>query len=229
MNNVTAIILAGGIGSRMNTDKTKQNIVISGKTILQRSLDAFCLSHLVSDIVIVARSNEIDDIKQLVSAYNSKQITVVEGGHTRAHSAANGFSAIGYDSNFVAIHDSARCLITPDMIDTVIQEAFKCGAATAVCAVTDTVKIVNNEGFICDTLPRDNVYRAQTPQVFSVSIYRKALYNSLSELDRITDDNMLVEKIGEKISCVNLGWSNIKITTSEDIGLAEFILSQRGE
>ena len=229
MSKVTAIILAGGIGSRMNSDITKQNIVLLGKTIFERTLEAFCASSLVSDVVVVARREEVDFLKEKAESVSSKKIAVVVGGKTRAQSARNGFLHACDYTDYVAIHDCARCLVTPKMIDSVISAAFECGAATATCSVTDTVKMVSDDGTIASTIPRDKVYRAQTPQVFDTKLYKSALDEAGEQLDSYTDDNMLVENIGAKIKCVDLGMTNMKITTFDDISLAEFILKQRGD
>ena len=229
MSKVTAIILAGGIGSRMNSNVTKQNIVLLGKTIFERTLEAFCASSLVSDIVVVARVDEIESLSEKANKIGTKRVKVVVGGETRAQSAKNGFLHACDDADYVAIHDSARCLITPQMIDSVISEAIKHGAATAACAVTDTVKVVGDDGIIMSTIPRNNVFRAQTPQIFDTKLYKSALNAAGDQLDQYTDDNMLIENVGGQIKCVDLGMVNMKITTAEDIPLAEFILRQRGE
>ena len=228
-NRVAAVILAGGIGSRMKTDKTKQNIVIRGKTGLERTLKAFCESDLITNIVLVVREEERHDIMSAVMRFPNKPISVVVGGSIRSHSARNGFNAAKSNSDFVAIHDCARCLITAEMIDKVVMSAFEHGAATAACTVVDTVKLVNSDGMIEGTLPREKVYRAQTPQVFAVDLYQRALDNVGNDIHTVTDDNMLVELIGAKIACVDLGQGNIKITTAEDLSFAEFILMNRGE
>ena len=229
MKKVTAIILAGGIGSRMKSDITKQNISLLGKTVFERTLDAFCHSALVSNIVVVARAEEVDDLRSKADKGGAKDVSVIIGGETRAQSAKNGFLYACETADYVAIHDCARCLITPRMIDSVIEAAFEGGAATAACSVTDTVKVVGNDGIITSTIPRESVYRAQTPQVFDTKLYKSAINSAKNQLDLYTDDNMLVENIGGKIKCVDLGIYNIKITTADDIPLAEFILSQRGE
>lgn len=227
MSKVTAIILAGGIGSRMMRGETKQNIMILGQTVLERTLKAFNNSKTVTDMVIVLRAEEIESLSPRVTSIVDKPVTVVEGGHTRAYSAKKGFSAVDLHSDFVAIHDCARCLVTSDMIDKVVEVALENGAATAAASVTDTIKIVDENGMISSTLPRERIYRAQTPQVFSTDVYRRALEKTGATLESVTDDNMLVEALGIKIPCVDLGNDNIKITTSEDIALAEFILNRR--
>ncbi len=225
----SAIILAGGVGSRMNSDKPKQFMEILGKTVISRCVCAFDRSELVDEIVVVVKEDEFETAEKLLeSDIKNKPWKLVNGGACRAESAKNGFYAVSSDVNYVAIHDAARCLVTPDMIDKTISAAHIHGAATAVCNVSDTVKLVDKNGKIVSTIPREQVFRAQTPQVFSKSLYSKAM-ESCQDLASITDDNMLVENIGGNIFAVDLGPSNIKITTADDILLAKKILAERGE
>ena len=227
--NTAAIILAGGTGSRMQSDKTKQFIDILGKTVLERTVLAFDKCELINEIVVVVREGEESDAITLINKLNiSKSFKTVIGGACRAESAKNGFLAISQDTDFVAVHDAARCLITPEMIDKVVKMAYKTSAATAVCSVSDTVKQVDKDGKIVATIPRENVFRAQTPQVFSKDVYKRALIRC-EDLSAITDDNMLLENIGADIYAVDLGYNNIKITTQEDLRLAKNILTERGE
>ena len=225
----SALILAGGTGTRMMNDKTKQLIDIGGMTVLERTVMAFQGSNLVDEIIVVTRTEEIDCVKELLSVHNyTKPIKVTFGGASRAESAKNGFNCLDKSSEFVAIHDAARCLITAEMIDKVVEKAHKCGAATAVCGVSDTVKTVDASGRITSTVPRETVFRAQTPQVFAKSIYSAALQQA-EDLTSVTDDNMLVERIGVDIYAVDLGPTNIKITTPFDLTLAEKIITERGD
>lgn len=225
----SAIILAGGTGSRMESDKHKQFIKIFDKTILERTVSAFEKSAKIDEIVVVVREDEFESITSLLAKNTPcKPVSFAIGGACRAESAKNGFFTCVDRCDFVAIHDAARCLITPEMVDKVVEKAHKCGAATAVCAVSDTLKSVDENGVIKATIPRENVFRAQTPQVFSKAIYKRALDNC-RDVSIITDDNMMVEAIGEKISAVDLGVNNIKITTCDDLTLAKGILAERGE
>ena len=225
----SAIVLAGGSGSRMGTDKAKQFITILGKTVIERTVLAFDKSELTDEIIVVVRECDTDAITEILGALKlSKSVKVVSGGGCRAESAKNGFATISHDSEFVAIHDAARCLITPEMIDKVVKTAHKSQAATAVSAVFDTVKQVDKNGKITATIPRETVFRAQTPQVFSKALYTRAL-EACNDFTVITDDNMLVENIGAEIYAVDLGPDNIKITTKEDLSLAKNILIERGE
>lgn len=224
---VSAIILAAGAGKRMMSDITKQRMSLLGKTVIERTLEAFDASSTVDEIVVVARAEELSYMQGVADMTLKKPHCVVMGGQTRVESAKLGFDSITESSQFVAIHDGARCLITPQMIDSVIRKAFECGAATAVSESTDTLKRVDENGVIIDTIPRETVYRAQTPQVFSVDVYRRAVSNTDAAF-YATDDNMMVEALGVDIYCVNLGQSNIKITTQDDLILAELILKKRG-
>lgn len=224
-----AIILAGGSGSRMCSDKTKQFIEIFGRTVLERTLIAFDKSSLIDELVVVVKDGEERALEMLTATKElSKPLKLVIGGECRAASAKNGFLALSDEVDFVAIHDAARCLITPEMINKVVEKAHLTDAATAVCAVTDTVKTVDECGMIVSTVPREYVFRAQTPQVFKRSLYSSAL-DSCEILSDITDDNMLVERTGARIYAVDLGSTNIKITTKEDLTLAKNILTERGE
>ena len=225
----SALILAGGTGSRMQSDKTKQFIDIFGKTVLERTLLAFEKSELIDEIVLVVRDEETEEAQATLDSLSlSKSVRLTVGGSCRAQSAKNGFFAADSTMDFVAIHDAARCLITPEMIDKVVETAHKTKAATAVCSVYDTVKLIDENGKIVSTVPRSSVVRAQTPQVFSRELYERALIEC-EYLSEITDDNMLIENIGAEIYAVDLGPTNVKITTREDLTLAKNILTERGE
>ena len=225
----SAVILAGGSGNRMMSDKTKQFMDILGMTVLERTVLAFEKSSLVDEIIVVVKEDEKQLAESLLPLGKySKPLKLCVGGECRALSAKNGFDAVACDCDFVAIHDAARCLVTPEMIDKVVEKAHKSGAATAVCGVTDTVKIVGENGKITSTVPRNTVYRAQTPQVFAKDLYARALLEC-KDFFSVTDDNMLVENISADIYAVDLGQANIKITTPEDLEIARNILIKRGE
>ena len=223
---LTAIILAAGSGVRMGGNVTKQRMEIFGKSVLFRSVEAFSNSPMIESIVIAAREDEAELFREEFKARFSKISAIVVGGKNRAESAKNAFDAIPTDTTHVAIHDAARCLVTPEMIELVAAEAYKTGAATAGSLVTDTVKQVSASGFIEKTLPRSELFFASTPQIFETKLYKRAL-DSTENLEHITDDNMLLENIGERVMFVDVGRENIKITTPSDIDYAEHILSKR--
>ena len=224
---VSAIIASAGIGSRMGTELTKQRIVLGGISIIRRTALVFEGCTAVDEIVVAARGEEVDFMKEELKDI-SKLRTVVVGGKTRVESVKNAFFAVSHDTDIIAIHDGARCLITEEQITSVIDAAVKYGAATAVRTVFDTVKRVDGLGFIESTLSRDGLKFAATPQIFTYKLYSEAL-NKLSCTAEITDDNMLVEALGERVFTVDVGEENIKVTTPFDLDLAELILRKRGD
>ena len=169
-----AIVLAAGIGARMKSDKTKQKMLLLGKSILKRSVLAFSNSSTIDQIIVVCRADEIDFVKGEVKDI-SKPIEVVVGAATRAESAIRGVDSVEEKKGFVLIHDAARCLITPDDIDKVSYAVYQYGAATASSPIYDTVKTVGENGKIDQTLPRDMLRAVHTPQAFSLELYRKAI------------------------------------------------------
>ena len=223
---VSALILAAGVGSRMHSETTKQQIEILGKSVLERAVQIYETASLVNEIVIVVKEDEIDFANSIACKY-PKVKNVIMGGKVRAESAKIGFESICKTADFVAIHDAARCLTLPSDVDAVINDAFRFGAATASSAVTDTVKEVGEEGFIKFTHSRKTMRFVQTPQVFSCELYKKALEAIDIFDERITDDNFLLENISCPVFCTETGKDNIKITTPEDILYADFLL--RGE
>ena len=220
---VCAILLAAGSGSRMNLDVTKQKLEIKGKSILLRCLEAFENCVDITDIVLVAKEDE-KDFAALEAKGISKLRGIVTGGARRTESAKNGFVAIDFSCDYVAIHDVARCLISPNMITKVVRDAVSYGAASASSVVVDTVKKVDSEGFAVSTVNRDLLRIASTPKIFRSDLYSKALSEvDLSDIS-ITDDNMLMEKIGVPVFMTDIGKGNIKITHAEDLALAECLL-----
>ena len=223
---VSAIILAAGSGSRMNSDVTKQRIEILGKTVLYRSASAFAECADVDEIVVVTRPDELDFVRgELLEV--SKVKAIVPGGKTRAESARFGFKAASREAEFVAIHDAARCLIQPHEISRVINDAKKYGAATASAKIFDTVKRIDAEGLIIKTENREELAVAQTPQIFRRDIYEAALDFSDSHGASVTDDNMMVEMLGVKVYATDIGRENVKITRQEDLGYAEYVVLRR--
>lgn len=223
---LTAVILAAGSSTRMGGSVKKQMLPILGKTVLWRTLSAFEACELVDSVVLAAHMDDIEYISDKIAPEFKKIKRVIAGGNTRAESARLSFEALPEETTHIAVHDGARCLVTPDMISKVACEAFESGAATAGSYVTDTVKLLSVDGAVEKTVPREKVFMASTPQIFETEVYKKALLSTTNAC-KITDDNMMVEALGVKISAVDLGKENIKITTPSDIELAEYILSKR--
>ena len=223
---ICAILLAAGSGSRMNIAKTKQTVDLKGKSVLLHSLTAFEKCGDITDIILVVRADERDFALSETSKI-SKLRRIVVGGSTRMESAKNGFSAIDFPVSYVAIHDVARCLISPEAISKISSDARACGAASASSVVVDTVKRVDERGFVIKTENREELRLAGTPQIFERELYAKALSQIDCHNSDITDDNMLMEKIGVPVFMTDIGRFNIKITHAEDLLFAEYLLENK--
>lgn len=225
-----AILLAAGLGTRFpSTDgSTKQLRLLNGKPLFVYSVLAFDAAPSIDEIVLVIRKEEAGAIRAALRALTlSKPLRVITGGETRQASARRGLMSLSEDTGYVAVHDAARCLITPEIIEKVVGEAYRHRAASAACRVTDTVKLVTEAGFVEKTLDRDLLFRAQTPQVFEYKLYFAATYMALERKQTVTDDNMLLELAGQTVKMVDCGYENLKVTTKEDLLFAQAILSER--
>ena len=230
-----AVIVAAGSSTRMGGSISKQLLPLDNIPVVARTLIAFEECEYIKEIVVVARKEEFSHYKDFAKTYGLKKLKkLVSGGNTRQESVKNGFAAIDPSCKFVAIHDGARCLITPEQIRDVCRVAYKVGAATAATRSVDSVKISNGKNLYIDSsADRDHVWLAQTPQVFKTEIYLQALAQAETDNFSATDDNALVEHLGCNIRLVECGRENIKITTVEDVHLALAILrtrnAQKGE
>lgn len=227
---VTAIIVAAGKSVRMGIGKSKQFISLCGIAAIARTLSAFEKSRLVREVVIVTNRFDIMRVGSVVKEFGFDKVKrIVIGGETRQQSAALGFSAVSKDTEYVAVHDGARPLITSSCIDKAIESAFESGAAALAVKVKDTVKIADKNGIVIATPDRQSLWAVQTPQVFSVDLYRSALEKAQRENQDYTDDCQLIEASGGHVQLVEGDYTNIKITTKDDIIQAEAILRARGE
>lgn len=223
---VSAVIVSAGNSSRMG-GINKQFLEIGKKSVIARSISVFQKISLIDEIVVVTRATDINSIKEIVEKFGfSKVSAVVEGGETRQLSVYNGVRATSSNSDFVAIHDGARPLVTEKVIQDTLSVAIACGAATTGVKVKDTVKVVNENNDIIDTPDRSVMRAVHTPQIFSKDLYLKAVENVPNSKD-FTDDCMLIEADGGTVKFVDGDYENIKITTPEDIALAESYLARR--
>lgn len=226
---VSAVIVAAGSSKRMNGEN-KQFIPLCEIPILARTLSAFEESLHVREVVIVTKKLSFLKVASIVKEFGFSKVTnMVVGGETRQESAEFGFKAISKDAEFVAVHDGARPLITSECIDKVIEDAYEKGASAAAVPVKDTLKIADENGFVVSTPDRKSLFAVQTPQVFKVDLYAKALENAKEKNRNFTDDCQLVEAIKTPVHLVEGSYTNIKITTKEDITQAEAILRARGD
>ena len=224
---VFAAVFAGGIGSRMASEDgtTKQLMLLKGKPLIAYTARAFEDCPDIDEIVVVSRKEEIERVRAILKEEKIKKLTeIVPGGESRQESAKCGFDVLGENVDYVAVHDVARCMVTPEMISRVVSVAYEMKAASAATHVTDTVKVAGGDGIVRETPDRNLLWAAQTPQVFHADLYRAAIYMAEKEGLRATDDNSMVEAIGHRVKLVDCGDQNFKVTTKADLIMAEVLL-----
>ena len=215
-NKLCAIVLAAGSGSRMNSNIKKQFMEIDGKPVIYYSLLTISQSSLVDEIIVVTSKEDIVAISDIVKEYDIRKVSkIVCGGERRQDSVYNGLMEVDESYSYVLIHDGARPLVTVEDTDNVIKDAFTHGAATLAVKVKDTVKRVNDDLFAEETLDREYLYGIQTPQVIKKELLLKGYENSEGKV--FTDDTSIVENIGVKVKLTVGNYSNIKLTTPEDL------------
>lgn len=223
----TAIILAAGNGTRMNIKKSKMLLEINGKSVIQRTCETFLGIDEIDEIIVVCRESEIDLFNTLLT---NEKITFVIGGATRQQSVQNAVDTIECDDgSYIIIHDGARCLVTAEVIKSTLELAQETGAAATGVFVKDTIKVVDKNNKIVSTPDRSSLVAIQTPQIFKASLYKAASQKALEDRMDFTDDCRIAEYAGYSVSVFPGDYSNIKITTPDDILLAESILINRGE
>ena len=225
----TAIVLAAGQGKRMNSKVQKQFLLIKGKPVLYYSLSCFQNSREIEEIIVVTGKESINFCKQeIIEAYGfSKVMAVIPGGNERYDSVYAGLCACE-DSDYVFIHDGARPFLSDDMIRRGKEAALVYGACVIGMPSKDTIKIADENGMVESTPSRNKVWNIQTPQIFSYTAIREAHERARQQnMADITDDAMVIERFGNmKIKLVEGSYENIKITTPEDIVVAEKILEK---
>jgi len=221
-----AVIVAGGSGERFGGDKLFAPL--GGVPVLARTLLAFERAETVGEIVVAAREDRITDIVRLCREYRiSKAVNVVPGGATRMLSSLSGVSAVSKKAGIIAVHDGARPLVTEKLIDDTVWAAHLHLAAVPALPVKETIKRAR-DNIVFETPERSELFAVQTPQCFQRDLLLAALGRAKEENTGITDDCAAVEHIGGQIWLVPGSEENVKITTPQDLALAELILKGRG-
>lgn len=223
----TAVFPAAGASTRMNNfGGTNKNLLkLAGEMVLLRSIKTFSQVERVNFLIVVVCESEVDAVKKLLSEQkNLKPWVVTVGGSERQYSIANGLKLVPPDADTILVHDAARPLITKKTIEAVIDAAEEFGGAIAAVPAKDTIKIVDADGFVKHTPPRRELVAVQTPQGFKRDILLRAYEKAAEENFLGTDDSSLVERLGIRIKIVAGEYSNLKITTPEDIFVAETFL-----
>lgn len=233
----TAIVLAAGRGSRMKSDIQKQFLNLAGRPLIYYSLQAFEES-FVDEIILVTGESDISYCKEeIVERYGLRKVKrIVAGGKERYHSVYNGLLA-ARPEGFVYIHDGARPFLTKELLERAKENLQTYGACVAAVPAKDTVKLADSDGYVTGTPDRRSVWNVQTPQCFSYALARKAYDRLMQEEDGlraqgvlITDDAMVVEYFGgERVRLFAGSYYNMKITTPEDLDVAECYQKKLGK
>jgi len=223
----TVLLLAGGIGNRMHREMPKQFLPLAGKAVALWSFDIFCQVESVIEIVVVCKPEYetifLDRIKQ---QERPLALSFALPGDRRQDSAYNGLQKITQKPNLFAIHDSARPFITVKMVNQVIQSAQEYGAATLGVPTKMTLKEVGSDEFIERTPDRSRIWEVQTPQVIKNEIYQQGFEKATRENITVTDDVSLIELLGKPVKMILGSYTNLKITTPEDLDLAHFFIEK---
>ena len=226
----SVIIPAAGSGKRMGADKNKIFLELLNIPVLARTLSVFNDMDEINEIIVVASENDIFEVSALAESYRiSKLKSVVLGGAERQDSVRNGLRELSPESEIVLIHDAARPLIQKEVIKEIIENVKLFGASACGAKCKNTVKLIDDDGYIKETLNRDYLLEIHTPQGFKSDLITSAYENADKNGFTATDDCMVAEHFGAKIKVVFEGTDNIKITTYDDLAIAEQILEKRGE
>ena len=221
---VCAVIVAGGMGTRMNSGVPKQFVQLKGKPVVQWCLECFNRVQEIDRLILVLPEDWLDEGRdKLINFDPHKPFNIVAGGETRQDSVSAGLSSIASDDGWVIIHDGARPAITPEIVSKTLHEAFEKG--NAVCAVPSNDTLVRvRDGQIHSSVNRSEIMRIQTPQIFPLTVMRDAMKNAKEKAFKGTDDASLVRELGHSINLVEGSELNLKITRLEDLEILEALL-----
>lgn len=223
----TAIVPAAGNSSRMGGED-KMFAPLCGVPVLARTLTVLDQAVLVDEIVVAAQPEKLEEVAALVSSAGiRKPVRVVEGGASRAESVLLAALEANEDVEYLAVHDGARPLVLPEQVDDLIRLGQRTYAVAPAVPVTDTVKVADLSGLVLSTPDRSTLFAVQTPQVFQANLLKAALQSAIAAEAPLTDDCSAVERLGKEVY-LTPGWrENIKITTPEDLSVAELFLRRR--
>ena len=225
-NSVTVIFPAAGQSRRMKSDKNKNFLELEGKPILIHSLSAFSQVESINHLIVAASPDELEIVNEMINGVSGlKPVTVIAGGSERQYSIANALKYVSNDAELILVHDAARPLISIKTINEVIDAARIYGGAIAAVPATNTIKEIDDNKIIHKTLPRNRLIEVQTPQGFKREILIEAYERAAHEKFLGTDDSSLVERLGYKVKAVMSDYFNIKVTTPEDLMIAQALIN----
>ncbi|MDX9917659.1 MAG: 2-C-methyl-D-erythritol 4-phosphate cytidylyltransferase [Gudongella sp.] len=224
---VSVIIAAAGMSNRMGSKINKQFIVIDNKPILAHTIGKFEDCKYIDEIIVVSKENEVDYCrKEIVKKYGFRKVTrIVKGGKERQDSVYNGIMALREDTDIILTHDGARPFVRQESIIRGIKGAYELGACVIGVPLKDTIKVLDESDIVHHTPKRSMLWAAQTPQCFQAKLLKEGYEYAISEGILGTDDSSLVEKKGYPVTMIMGSYDNIKITTPEDLIVAELIAS----
>ena len=220
------LIPAAGSGKRMGADRNKLLLQVRSKPLIAWTLLAAEAASSISWIGIVSQPPDWDDFKSIIADLKLKKtIVFIPGGSTRQESVYNGLQALPTNAGQVLIHDGARCLATPELFNACSEAILHCSGLIAAVPVKDTIKVVDDNDIIKNTPERKQLWAAQTPQGFDVKLLKQCHAEGVRQGWEVTDDAALFEKCGIEVRIVPGEETNLKITTPQDLAIAEFVLS----
>jgi 2-C-methyl-D-erythritol 4-phosphate cytidylyltransferase len=223
---LTAIIVAAGSSQRMGFDKLFSTI--AGKPVIAHTIKAFDRAGAVKEIIVVAREDRHDAIRKIAGDESFQKLrTIVAGGERRQDSVRAGLGRLAAAAKYVAVHDAARPLVTPEQIERVFERCQKYEAAALAEPVNDTIKRAGADLVVTGSVDRHQIYVMQTPQIFERTLIEQAYRVAETENVALTDEVSAVERLGRKVSLVLNDGFNFKITYPRDLALGEFVLMQR--
>lgn len=220
-----AIIVAAGKSKRMDNKGDKIFFTLGSRPVIAYSLDAFQKCEEINSVILVVRAEKLEAARNMVQLYSfSKVERIVPGGVRRQDSVFNGLKVISEETEIIVVHDGARPLVTPQLITQTINSAKKYGSGVAAIKITDTIKEAKPNRKVIKTVDRTRLWAVQTPQAFKKEILLKAFEILQKKRKTVTDESSAVEMIGVKVTLVPSSWTNIKITSPEDLLIANALL-----
>lgn len=228
MAKIAVIVPAAGQSSRFGDKPKKPFATLDGRPVVIRTLELFINRPDVVQTILAAAPEDMEEVKRKFGANLSFMgVNLVEGGKDRSETIAKALARVKEEADLVAVHDAVRPCVTEEMIDAVFAQAAKSGAALLAAPIRGTLKRVGTANLVENTVSREGLWEAQTPQVFRKDWLADAYAKRDQAPDPVTDDAQLVELLGHKVTVVEADWSNLKITSPTDLRLAEVILKSR--
>ncbi|HVK98031.1 MAG TPA: 2-C-methyl-D-erythritol 4-phosphate cytidylyltransferase [Flavisolibacter sp.] len=220
-----AVLVAGGVGSRMGSMMPKQFLLVNDRPVLYYTIKSFLDAYSDLEVILVLPPDHLDLGKEIIDAFfDYSRIKIASGGETRFHSVKNGLQLVE-DESIVFVHDAVRCLVSPELIQRCYEHAIKMGSAVPVVYSKDSVRFLKEEENDNEVVERDKIVFVQTPQTFHSKILLSAF--EIDYKERFTDEATVVEALGLKISLVEGDENNLKITRPIDLVIAEKLLSMK--